>query len=136
MQLRRVYRVACVLLMLDCTSKKTQDESFAAAADIHNRMVTRAQELERDIHALMQTPSPATDSLEAVLRDLQSWKDQLVEVPGHEHHEGDDAHGHEHHHAPPTQVTPDQMLLIQRDLDSTLNLLGERLTRIKKTYTR
>ncbi len=122
----RLYGFALCLLILACTSGKTNENAYAQSALIHNSMIRKANEMEHAIREMMKDSLPLSEggSLRSILTDLQEWKEQLVEVPGNEIH---DHKSHGHHDQNQSDVTPEQMLLIQKELDSYLGKIGKRL---------
>jgi hypothetical protein len=70
------------------------------------------------------------DSVVTLLREIQLWENDLVEVPGSEHHQHEK---HEHRHAP-LSITGTEMLLIQNELKARIERIQEKskqLTQIK-----
>ncbi|NQX91749.1 MAG: hypothetical protein HRT74_06425 [Flavobacteriales bacterium] len=57
--------------------------------------------------------------LEVLHKELNDWKDGLVEVPGHCFHEEGEAHEH-HHHAHLEGLSDQEMLQLQQELEKEL----------------
>jgi len=60
-----------------------------------------------------------------------NWEGNRLEVPGFEHehdhsHHGHD-HGHDHHHGPDVQLTPEQMLEVQKESFDDIKIIKEKL---------
>ncbi len=132
----RLYGLAVCMLMLACTAKQAEQKEYEQAALIHNAMLDKAGKLE-DTLTLMLTDSAwlnQQDSVKAILAALENWEKQLVEVPGNEDHDHNHgAHEHHDHEQAPVEVTPEQMLLIQQDLESRLTNISKRLQQISLT---
>ncbi|MDE2722821.1 MAG: hypothetical protein OXI59_05550 [Gemmatimonadota bacterium] len=72
------------------------------------------------------------DSLQVIEKDFELWEKNVVEVPGDDSAEAHD-HGHGHHHEKEDlQVTPEQMVEIQKELKSNLEKLLLRLQSIRQ----
>jgi hypothetical protein len=91
----------------------------------------RARLIERDLNVLHHDTltQEVRDSLDVIANLLHAWKQDVVEVPGNDMHE---RNNHSHSHAQVTpEVTPQQMLGIQKELDARLSFIGKRLALIK-----
>lgn len=103
------------------------------AASVHNEAVALAGTLEERINALQAdtTAGISPDSIAAWNAAIKIWESDLVEVPGneehhhHDHGEGED-HDHHHHEAPPN-VTPAEMLTIQKELKARIEAIANRI---------
>ena len=72
------------------------------------------------------------DSLQVIEKDFELWEKNVVEVPGDDSGEAHD-HGHGHHGEKENlQVTPEQMVEIQKELKSNLEKLLLRLQSIRQ----
>lgn len=74
----------------------------------------------------------AVASLDKIKADLESWEENLVVVPGMEHdheHEGHnhEGHDHKHDHKPAPDVTPEQMLDIQKEIKKNIEAIKTEL---------
>jgi hypothetical protein len=73
--------------------------------------------------------------IENLTEELAGWKAELVEVeiPGEEHdhdHEGHD-HGHDHSHGPELEITPEQMLELQKEQKAIIEAIMLRARQVK-----
>jgi hypothetical protein len=73
--------------------------------------------------------------VENLTEELTTWKAELVEVeiPGEEHdhdHEGHD-HGHDHAHDPALELTPVQMLELQKEQKAIIEAIMLRARQVK-----
>jgi hypothetical protein len=119
-----------MLLMASCSSKQDKSD-YRQAAIVHNAMMDRARWIERDLNTLHNDTltQEVRDSLEVITNILHAWKQDVVEVPGNDMHEHNN-HSHSHAQVAP-EVTPQQMLEIQKELDARLSFIGKRLALIK-----
>ncbi len=127
-----MHKPVCALLFLTmvaaCSGSDREQEMLKQAADIHNEMMKKAGTLEawlNEVSATLQQAVPA-DSISDWKRSLASWKEEVVEVPGNEEHDDHEA-GHHHHDSQNVELTADQMLKVQQELDSRLATLIERV---------
>ena len=145
--------LSCILIT-GCGEKK--DPDLVEAARIHNEMIAGAERLEiqldsltKSLHTLEAKISPA-DSLkkrqvvenlagcDLVKKNIAGWEEDMVEVPGNEHHHHHN--GEEHEHKPAPDLTPKQMLEVQKakkaELEPILKtgekLISEATVHIKK----
>ncbi|MCU0341194.1 MAG: hypothetical protein MUE30_15045 [Spirosomaceae bacterium] len=60
-------------------------------------------------------------ALDRVHAAFHEWEENLVEVPGlpHEHHDHGDG-GHQHDHKPAPDLSPDQMLEVQKEIKANI----------------
>lgn len=128
--------VISVLTLAFCTPKK--NPQLQEAAQIHNEAIAMHKEVtalvenaktllpglkaKRDSEDAVARPAfdTAIAAIEQADKKLDLWMDDVVEVPGNEAHNEHNAHEHEHNHAAPPDVTPQQMLEIQRETKKTL----------------
>jgi hypothetical protein len=128
-----ITKYSCILMLLmtmSCSSKQDKSD-YRHAAILHNAMMDRARLIERDLNALHHDTlaKEVRDSFEVIANLLHAWKEDVVEVPGNDMHEHED---HSHSHAQVAlEVTPQQMLEIQKELDTRLSSIGKRLALIK-----
>lgn len=124
-----------IIFSVSCSSKKNEDHKMTAQSiHLHNSMLRKANQIEHELQ-LMRTDSAFVmhkDSVEHLFKALFKWKSELVEVPGNDDHdhEGHDHSDHDHSRAAP-DVTPEQMLEIQNDLDSSLSAIGKRVSALE-----
>jgi hypothetical protein len=115
-----------VFISYSCNSSSQQEEKLLhEAAEIHNEMVHEMQELKQAVHQLQRTSKNAAiqDSIPVILSVIEEWEQELVEVPGNEHsHEN----GEHHHHQAKVEVTSQELLNIQRELDGRRKLIKKR----------
>lgn len=119
------------------------------AVEVHKNMRTLYQDLESIAEAKKQEYMEAMDQakqnadtasaeqlvkfneqLESIHHDLASWKENLVEVPGHCFHaEGEP---HEHHDQPHLKdLSEEEILELQKELENQLKQLEGKLKGLK-----
>lgn len=110
-------------------SSQQEKESLHEAAEIHNKMVREMQELKQAVYQLQRTSKSAAiqDSIPVILSVIEEWEQELVEVPGNEHtHEN----GEHHHHQAMVEVTSQELLNIQRELNTRRQLIQKRFNEL------
>ncbi|MCU0420238.1 MAG: hypothetical protein MUC38_11355 [Cyclobacteriaceae bacterium] len=123
------------LLWLAACGGSKENPMMKEAAAIHNEAVALAATLEERIHALQAdtTAGVSPDSIAAWNAAIKLWESDLVEVPGnedHHHHDhGEGEHHDHHHHEAPPNVTPEEMLTIQKELKARLEAIAQRIPR-------
>lgn len=118
------------VIMMSCNPGTPDERLNAEAIALHNSMITKAALIRNRLKALKSDSTVSRDSVRVLLGLLAQWERDLVEVPGNEDH-GDHDHGPHHHDHAPSEVTPRQMLDIQKTLDATLSRIGKRTTQLK-----
>ncbi len=129
----KILFVISILIVCCSSPDKQEKELLKEAAVLHNEMITKAEQLEETI-AIMDVDSTYRtihDSLVIWKEVIENWETDLVEVPGNEehHHKG----GEHHHEHQQLNVTPEQMLNIQKELHLRLRAIEERIyAQVKK----
>jgi hypothetical protein len=135
---RIIWLSAIALIFSACGGQKKENPILLEAADTHVEAVRIEQEIRPRIEELAQlknqlsiqgrelTPAEQAfiEDVDRLLGGLAHWDENVVEVPGYEHHGHDheDDHEHEHHHhrAAPPNMSPEDILFVQRELRDTL----------------
>ncbi|MCR9098752.1 MAG: hypothetical protein NXI25_02300 [bacterium] len=139
--MRNILFLFLLLTLTACASGEPADPKLEEAAVLHEEAL-QAEEalrpmLERLEHrhnqirvqgrALTAEEQSFLQSVSQLQQRFAQWKEERIEVPGHEHahhHDHDHGHGHTHGKKMP-EATPEHMLNIQREsLDSILVLKG------------
>ena len=111
-----------LIFLMGCSSTSTSDPLLEEAFQIHEQSMEVAKEAREMLEEL-----PADDQYRLNIESrLEFWSENLVEVPGFEHeHDHDHDHGHDHDHdhdhdhGPKLELTPEDMLAVQKEfLDS------------------
>jgi hypothetical protein len=91
-------------------------------------MMKKANQIEHRLNELKNDATVNRDSLKLFSTLFDQWKTDIVEVPGNENH---NHAGHAHSHSAIPDITADQMLEIQGELDERLSKIGKRINSLK-----
>lgn len=131
--MKTTFATVMLAMTLSACSRSAEQQSDlnSQAMVIHNTMIGKSNEIGHRLLELLRDPAfvQQRDSIRAAMELLETWKGELVEVPGNEAHEHEHQH-HDHAHRSP-DLTAEQMLAIQEELRFKLNLIEERVQRIK-----
>ena len=79
----------------------------------------------------------AVAALDAVAGSFETWEESVVEVPGlpheHHHHEGEE---HHHDHKPAPDLTPEQMLEVQKESKTNIEKVKSDLEKAEKMVSK
>jgi hypothetical protein len=114
----------CALLLSACQKQRT-DESLRQAGEIHLQALQVLKQVEKILDSAGTAGILPADTLASLRRDVQAWRENLVEVPGLEHHDHDHSHDHQHEAQPP--VSSEEMLRIQRHALQQVQAIQARL---------
>lgn len=131
-----------LLTLTACASGEATDPKLEEAAALHEEALETEEALRPVLDSLKQRHNQISIQGRALTEKEQSfvksvsqlqqryaqWKEERIEVPGHEHaHDHDHDHSHDHTHGKKMpEATPEHMLNIQREsLDSILVLKQE-----------
>ncbi|MDE2697702.1 MAG: hypothetical protein OXI23_02435 [Gemmatimonadota bacterium] len=136
----KVISVIGFAFFVSCHGENKEDaHHLQQATDIHKAMMEIEKQFESQLDSLKSLSHHAVeirDSLQVIEKDFELWEKNVVEVPGDDSAEAHDhghEHGHEHHHEKEDlQVTPEQMVEIQKELKSNLEKLLLRLQSIRQ----
>ncbi|MCW5911032.1 MAG: hypothetical protein KIT62_08155 [Cyclobacteriaceae bacterium] len=109
-----------VLLAWACAAPSQDEKLLKEAADVHNTALQIAEDLES---RLKQEAIPA-DSAFVILAAIEEWEQDLIEVPGNEHHHDHEGHNHSHE---PVNVTAAEMLELQLELKQRIEQIKKRV---------
>jgi hypothetical protein len=118
--------ILIVLICYSCSSSPREEKGLLQeAAKIHNEMVDEMEKLEQALYQFQQVNKNAfvQDSISILLSVIGEWESELVEVPGNEHVHH---HGEHHHHQATADLTSQELLDIQRELDRRRRLIQRR----------
>ncbi len=141
--MRYFLRFSILLLTLACNSAKKEDPALREAAEIHREAVAIEKALKPQIEQLVQLKNninilgrALTEAEKALVSQIESiestyayWLEHHVEVPGYEHdhvHDHDHAH-HDHSHGKKLDLTPADMLAVQREFRDSITVLQQRI---------
>lgn len=126
--MRKFILLASILLSCSTTTSDTRKNHEATV--LHNSMMKKAAVIRDRLEELKGDSTLIQDSIAAWVYAMDRWQADVVEVPGNEHHEHEN---HDHHeHNPPPDVTEEQMLDIQKELDERLTEIGKRVASLKR----
>ncbi len=148
--MKNIGLIALFAFILACGGKDEKAEAtLKEAAKLHNEAVAihdslmpkmkEINELKAKLAAQKDTLAGKNDSLatslqtqisamETVSQEMRTWMENIVEVPGNEHHhhhegeehKGEHEHDHAHEHGKKVDVTPEQMLEIQKEIKANV----------------
>jgi hypothetical protein len=117
--------------MMDCSVSKKEDSLLKDAARVHNEAVVTAKLLEVKLEQLSLDSTYLKDSIDVWITDLENWKSNLVEVPGNESHELHE-HAHHNHGKQLPDLTAEQILLVQLEMQTQLESIKSRINSNKE----
>lgn len=119
------------VILLSCSSRSKEEKRYHESIILHNSMIKKVNQIEYRLNEIANdTADVPQDSVDVLRSLLEEWKGDLVEVPGNEDHIHDQ-HSHAHSHASAPDVTEEQMLAIQKELDERLSSIGKRIADLK-----
>jgi hypothetical protein len=123
---------AAVTLAVACSGiPKEEERLLKEAATIHNSAFDKAGELEEMLENLKSDTTVIADSVEILLKAIEAWESQMVEVPGNEHHhdhaEEGEEHHHHHEHGKTLDVTAQEMLTVQQEMKRQIEAIQVRI---------
>ena len=119
-------QAAILVFFVACATDKKEDPILKEAGTIHNEAHEMGEGVEAQFTAvdslsalLAAKKMPAADSLvaamAAVKQSFEAWEGNIVTVPGMKHNHAEGEHAHDEH-KPAPDVTPEQMLDIQKEM--------------------
>lgn len=115
-----------LLLSYGCSSNEKHDPVLTQANQVHLEALDLHEAMELKLDSLRaQVVSPSDSRLDSLAEALAEWEGRLIEVPGFE--DQHDHEGHEHDHRPAPELTPDQMLAVQREFLEEIKVLDQSL---------
>ncbi len=116
------------VLLISCTAKVSDEKRNHEAIIIHNSIMKKANQIEHRLNELRNDSTLSQDSLKLFSTLFEQWSEDIVDVPGTGNH---DHSGHAHNHSTIRDITEEQILEIQRELDEQLSNIGKRMSRLK-----
>jgi len=119
------------IFCLGCSSSSQEKELLDKAASVHNDIVNEMSGLKADLNRLEVDALYVTkDSLKEILKSIDEWQRDLVEVQGNEHHDPQkDDHHHDHS---VLEVTAEEMLNIQLEMQKRSDAIKTRFDSLQK----
>lgn len=157
--------IGLLAFVFACGGKDEKAEAiYKEAAVLHNeavaihdsvmRTMKQINDLKVQLSAQKDSLSGKNDSLanglqdkigeiEALSQEMSAWMTSLVEVPGnehdHHHHEGEEhkegEEEHKHEHGAKVEVTPEQMLEIQKETKANIIKIKDKASAILEKYS-
>ncbi len=106
-----------LMVFMACSGHKKEPVSatLQEAQQLHKESITTYNKLSDSVDSLLNV-YPDETSLGNLEQALQEWHENLVEVPGMPH----DHEGHDHDHEPPPQLTDEQHLAVQQQINANI----------------
>ncbi len=131
-------------------ASKKENPMLAEAAEIHAQAIRMEQTMKPNLDALIQiknnlnvqgralTPQEQDliTQIESLVARYAYWEENHVEVPGHEHHDHadhahhDHDHHHGHHHNAKLDLSPQDMLLVQREFLDSIRAISQNVEQL------
>ncbi len=141
--MRLIFILMVMVLSIACNRQK-EDPQLEEAAEVYEQAIELEQQIRPEVDELAQlknsinvqgralTPEENlfVEKVEAIEAGHQFWKENHIDVPGHEHHDHE-GHGHDHDHGPEIELLPEDMLAVQREFRDTLLAVQERIAEAK-----
>lgn len=133
----------CIFGLLACKSNQKDAPELQEAARIHAKALQIEQGLKPQLGELIQLKNSInvqgralTESEIAFVEKVNSiensyayWKENHVEVPGYEHQHEENHHDH-HHHKENLQLSPADMLSVQKEFRDSIAVLQQRIVEL------
>jgi hypothetical protein len=128
-------------LLFACQSPQPSDNA-GEAAKIHLEIIAIEGALAGKVDSLIQlrnqlaiqgralTPEEIAfnNQVTGIETSINYWRENLPEPPGLEHDHSHAGHDHHHHHGPALDVTPEQMLAIQKEFRDSILSIQQRIS--------
>ena len=115
--------VLIIVVFASCSKDGEKDPLLVEAFEVHERSLSMAKDVREVLDEM-----PESDSVTIrIEKKLKAWEGMVVEVPGFEHNHD---HGH-HHHGTGFDLTPQQILDIQIELQDSIAAIKEYLIQHK-----
>ena len=128
----QIIKLVYILLIINmgCSNSSKPGPLLEKAFLAHQQSLQTAKEAREILKSL-----PANDSILLQLESrLNTWDENLIEVPGfeHDHDHGHDHGHHHHHHGPQMELLPEDMLIVQQELLDSVRMIKEALLQYKQ----
>lgn len=109
------------MVLTGCHSHET-DPKLEEAFKIHEQAIA----VNQAIQSQLQSANTETPEMSQIKKRLSDWEENLVEVPGFDHDHDHSHGGHHHHdHGPGLEVTPEDMLIIQKEFLDSIKVIQQ-----------
>ncbi len=117
-----------ILLCSSCSNRQAGAEALLQqAAAVHEEIIQIEKQFVSQLQALKSQPT-MQDSVRTLEQAFEEWQASVIEVPGMEEEQED--HAHEHGESE-VQLTPEQMLEVQKELEQVILSLQKRLQHVR-----
>ena len=122
--------ILLLVIIFSCSHSHKSDPLLKEAFLLHEQSIKTAQEVER----IMQELPDSNQYRLNIESRLANWNDNLIEVPGfdHDHSHHGHNHSHDHGHRPPIELTPEDMLMVQRELLDSVQTMRDELLLLQR----
>lgn len=122
--------ILLLFIMISCSHSHKSNPLLQEAFILHEQSLETAQEVEKMI---LNLPDTNRYRLQIESR-LANWNENLIEVPGFEHDHSH--HDHDHSHRPPLELTPEDMLMVQKELLDSVRTMRDELLMLEQDAQR
>ncbi|MDX1939628.1 MAG: hypothetical protein SFU99_03705 [Saprospiraceae bacterium] len=134
----------CFLVLLAifiaCGTSKKESPELHEAGEIHEQAMAIEKDMKAQFEQLVQIKNSINvqgrmltaaeiafvEQVEAIESSYHFWEENHVEVPGHEHGEHEHA-DQDHDHAAKLELTPTDMLAVQREFRDSIVVIKQRV---------
>ncbi len=91
----------------------------------------KSMEIANDSKELLDQIPAGHEEKNRLQARLKEWNDNIIEVPGFEHHHHH-GHSHDHNHShSQLELTPDDMLIVQKEFLDSIQSIQRRILNIQ-----
>ena len=122
--------VLFIMVFASCSKENEKDPLLVKAFEVHKKSLSLAKDVKEVLDGMPENDSTAM----RIEKSLKAWEEMVIEVPGFEHehhHTHDHEHHHHHNHGSQINLTPQQMLDIQIELQDSIAAIKEDLLQYK-----
>lgn len=106
-----IFVVLALLMACSGHNHEKVSETLKQAQNLHKESIVRYNALKSKLDSL-ENIYPNKEAFQPLSTALNTWHNDLVEVPGLPH----DHEGHDHDHEPPPELTEEQHLAVQQEM--------------------
>ena len=119
-----------LLFSFACSNTSKIDPLLEEAHTLHKQ----AMAVQKEAKEILASLSASDNFRQETNAHLEAWSKQLPEVPGfeHDHHDHDHNHDHDHDHGPKLELTPEDMLLVQKEMLDSVKVIKDRILDYKQ----
>lgn len=108
------------IFLISCFGGHKHDPILTEAFEIHNQSLAISKEARNALDKITDS-----DSIKLQLESrLAQWNENIIEVPGFEHHhDHSHDHGHHHHNHSTLELLPTDMLRVQKEFLDSIRII-------------